>query len=75
MVVIDRPSDRQRKSRKKNGVYIYRCVFAASTRREREKKGKGEKMKKAVPILPPSRESEETMEEFSRQWCLLLCYY
>jgi hypothetical protein len=37
MVVIDRPSDRQRRSRKKDGIY----VFEASTRREQEKKRKG----------------------------------
>ena len=42
IVVIDRPSDRQRKSRKKKMVYIY--MFGASTKREREKnEGKGEK--------------------------------
>jgi hypothetical protein len=46
----DRATDNERAEEKKRW-YIY--MFGASTRREREKKGKE---KKAVPILPPSRE-------------------
>jgi hypothetical protein len=54
MVVIDRPSDRQRKSRKKKMVYIYINVWSFDKKRTRKKRRKGGE--KAVPILPPSRE-------------------
>ncbi len=52
MVVIDRPSDRQRKSRREKKDGIYMCL---ELRQEENEKEKG-KEKKAVPILPPSRE-------------------